>query len=123
VQSAKGDYESIKRIDSVSVDAVQLSYSAEFPGVDGQVNRTRTRRLVRRVDLDSARVYHQGFKNSDDLEYPGSTALGVRQALVRQYGVSAARLTTAGFGATRPKGSNTTLAGRARNRRVELTRL
>ena len=36
--------------------------------------------------------------------------------------VAADRLTTVGYGASRPKESNDTLAGRARNRRVELVR-
>ncbi|MEO8193804.1 MAG: OmpA family protein [Gemmatimonadales bacterium] len=47
-------------------------------------------------------------------------AAAVRDALVTRYGVGGDRLTTAGFGASRPKETNTTLEGRARNRRVEL---
>lgn len=46
----------------------------------------------------------------------------VKKALVERYRVRPDRLTTAGFGATRPKESNDTLEGRARNRRVELVR-
>jgi len=46
----------------------------------------------------------------------------VKGALVKGYGIAATRLTTQGFGATRPKESNATLEGRARNRRVELVR-
>jgi outer membrane protein OmpA-like peptidoglycan-associated protein len=46
----------------------------------------------------------------------------VKRALVERYGVAANRLTTAGFGVSHPKESNETLAGRARNRRVELLR-
>ena len=49
-------------------------------------------------------------------------AAAVKDALVSRYGIAAERLTTAGFGATRPVDSNATLAGRARNRRVELQR-
>jgi outer membrane protein OmpA-like peptidoglycan-associated protein len=45
----------------------------------------------------------------------------VKDALVK-HGIDAARMTTQGFGATRPKESNATLQGRARNRRVELVR-
>ncbi len=48
-------------------------------------------------------------------------AASVKAALVER-GVSAARLETAGYGASRPRETNATLAGRARNRRVELTR-
>jgi OOP family OmpA-OmpF porin len=50
-------------------------------------------------------------------------AVAVKQALVTRYGIVAARLTTQGFGETRPRAPNDTLAGRARNRRVELVRL
>ena len=46
----------------------------------------------------------------------------VKLALVTRYHIAADRLTPKGFGATRPKESNDTLAGRARNRRVELVR-
>jgi outer membrane protein OmpA-like peptidoglycan-associated protein len=48
-------------------------------------------------------------------------AEAVKDALVK-HGIDAARMTAQGFGATRPKESNATLQGRARNRRVELVR-
>ncbi len=47
-------------------------------------------------------------------------AAAVREALVSQFSVPPARLVTKGFGLTRPLESNDTVAGRARNRRVEL---
>ena len=50
-------------------------------------------------------------------------AAAVKQALVERYLISADRLTTVGYGLTRPKEPNGTLEGRARNRRVELVRL
>jgi outer membrane protein OmpA-like peptidoglycan-associated protein len=50
-------------------------------------------------------------------------AAAVKQALVSRKSVAAARLATAGFGEARPKDTNETLEGRARNRRVELVRL
>ena len=59
---------------------------------------------------------------------PGNAALSARRAeavrarLVTAYGVSATRLSARGLGQTRPRESNATLAGRARNRRVELAR-
>jgi outer membrane protein OmpA-like peptidoglycan-associated protein len=46
----------------------------------------------------------------------------VQRALVEQYHLPIGRMTTSGYGASRPVDSNDTLAGRARNRRVELTR-
>jgi outer membrane protein OmpA-like peptidoglycan-associated protein len=45
-----------------------------------------------------------------------------RQALVSDYGIDAKRLDTSGYGASRPKATNSTIEGRARNRRVELVR-
>jgi outer membrane protein OmpA-like peptidoglycan-associated protein len=50
-------------------------------------------------------------------------AAAVKNALVSAKGVSAARLTTAGLGESRPKDTNDTVEGRARNRRVELVRI
>lgn len=57
-----------------------------------------------------------------NLELSSQRAASVRAALVSRLGVPAARLTAAGFGATRPRESNATIEGRARNRRVELAR-
>ncbi len=48
-------------------------------------------------------------------------AAAVRTALI-QLGISDERLVSSGFGASAPRDTNATLAGRARNRRVELTR-
>ena len=57
-----------------------------------------------------------------NLELSQRRAEAVKLALVSRYHIAAGRLTPQGFGATRPKESNDTLAGRARNRRVELVR-
>ncbi len=49
-------------------------------------------------------------------------AEAVKAVLVSQFGVDAARLTTAGLGATKPIDSNDTPDGRAQNRRVEFVK-
>jgi outer membrane protein OmpA-like peptidoglycan-associated protein len=49
-------------------------------------------------------------------------AEAVKSALVSQFGIDAARLTTAGLGATKPVASNNTPQGKAENRRVEFVR-
>ncbi|MCY7319187.1 MAG: OmpA family protein [Ramlibacter sp.] len=49
-------------------------------------------------------------------------AAAVRDALIAQFKVPAARLAATGFGLTRPVASNGSLVGRAANRRVELSR-
>jgi len=49
-------------------------------------------------------------------------AEAVTQALVGQYGVATDRMSSAGFGASKPKATNDTPEGRALNRRVEVCR-
>jgi outer membrane protein OmpA-like peptidoglycan-associated protein len=49
-------------------------------------------------------------------------AQAVRAALVSQFHIDGSRLSATGFGATRPRESNATIEGRARNRRVEAVR-
>jgi outer membrane protein OmpA-like peptidoglycan-associated protein len=58
-----------------------------------------------------------------NLDLSRRRAAAVKDALVKRHAVAAARLTTGGFGESRPKDTNDTLEGRARNRRVELVRL
>jgi outer membrane protein OmpA-like peptidoglycan-associated protein len=56
-----------------------------------------------------------------NLELSRRRAESVREALGK-LGVSLSRLEATGYGAAVPKETNTTIEGRARNRRVELTR-
>ena len=49
-------------------------------------------------------------------------AVAVKQYIVTNFGVAADRLTTAGFGDTKPVSDNSTEIGRAQNRRVELVK-
>jgi outer membrane protein OmpA-like peptidoglycan-associated protein len=57
-----------------------------------------------------------------NLDLSQRRAAAVKTALTAAYAVAPQRLTTAGFGESRPKDRNDTLEGRARNRRVELVR-
>jgi outer membrane protein OmpA-like peptidoglycan-associated protein len=57
-----------------------------------------------------------------NLDLSKRRAAAVKQALVTRYRVDAVRLATNGYGASRPKATNATLAGRAQNRRVELVK-
>lgn len=57
-----------------------------------------------------------------NLKLSQERAAAVRAHLVQKLGVAAARLTSAGFGDTRPVADNGSEAGRAANRRVELVR-
>jgi OOP family OmpA-OmpF porin len=49
-------------------------------------------------------------------------AASVRQFLIDTYKIDAARLKSAGFGASKPAASNDTPEGRQTNRRVELVK-
>ncbi|MEO8162113.1 MAG: OmpA family protein, partial [Arenimonas sp.] len=57
-----------------------------------------------------------------NLDLSQRRAAAVREALIAQFKVPAARLAANGFGASKPVASNTSLDGRAANRRVELAR-
>jgi OmpA-OmpF porin, OOP family len=50
-------------------------------------------------------------------------AAAVRQALIDQYAIDAARLVSKGLGASKPAAPNTTPEGRQQNRRVELVKM
>jgi outer membrane protein OmpA-like peptidoglycan-associated protein len=58
-----------------------------------------------------------------NLQLSQKRAAAVKTALVSKKGIAGARLTTGGFGESRPKDTNDTLEGRAQNRRVELVRI
>ena len=57
-----------------------------------------------------------------NLDLSKRRAAAVKRALVDRYNIAPDRLITDGYGALRPVDTNETLEGRARNRRVELTR-
>jgi len=59
---------------------------------------------------------------ASNLDLSNRRAAAVKTELTSRFGVPAARLATKGYGLTRPVETNATIEGRARNRRVELTR-
>ena len=67
---------------------------------------------------------HTDNIGSDDsnLDLSKRRAAAVKASLVANHHIAPSRLETDGFGASRPVDTNATLAGRARNRRVELVR-
>lgn len=77
------------------------------------------RKLDDRPFVIEGHTDHIGGDRYND-ELSSRRADAVKAALVQDYGISGVRLSTAGFGERRPIESNDTLAGRARNRRVEL---
>lgn len=74
-------------------------------------------------DTDGDGVYDDSSgSDSHNLSLSKACAGSVRDYLVSR-GVDASRLVARGYGETRPVADNATAAGRARNRRVELTRI
>lgn len=60
--------------------------------------------------------------DTSNMDLSKRRAASVKDHLVKEHGIDAARLTTEGFGESRPVAPNDTEAGRAQNRRVELAR-
>jgi outer membrane protein OmpA-like peptidoglycan-associated protein len=61
--------------------------------------------------------------DADNLDLSRRRAAAVKDALVSRHRLAAARFATGGHGESRPRDTNDTLEGRARNRRVELVRM
>ena len=60
--------------------------------------------------------------DKSNLDLSQRRASSVKSALVQRYGIASDRLSTGGYGASQPHEKNDTPEGRARNRRVVLTR-
>jgi OmpA-OmpF porin, OOP family len=59
---------------------------------------------------------------ASNLALSDARAAAVKTALVTDFGVDGSRITTKGFGDTKPSVPNTTAAGRSQNRRVEVVK-
>lgn len=80
---------------------------------------------IERYDGDVSVEGHSDSRSIDTEEYPSNWALSSARAIaivqaLEDAGVSTGRLRAVGLAATRPLADNDTLAGRARNRRVEV---
>jgi len=117
-------------------DELKKSCRAELPGIYFAFNSALldpssdpaldavSKLLAKHADWTFAIEGHTDNIGGDAANRTLSTqrAESVRAALVSRFHVAPARLSAAGFGATRPREPNTTIEGRARNRRVELVR-
>ena len=130
----------IVRIDFPGHEALETRLRAacrvEVPGIYFDFNKATLNPLSRTALSEIAGVLgrhpdwhvtiegHTDNVGSDAYNQDLSTrrAAAVKEALIRDHGMAAARMTTAGFGESRPRETNDTIAGRARNRRVELVR-
>ncbi len=60
--------------------------------------------------------------SASNLSLSDARAAAVKATLVSDFGLDAARITTKGFGDTKPSAPNATAVGRAQNRRVEIVK-
>ena len=80
-----GDYESIKTVQAVTADSVQLVYSADVPDASGgKPRKVSTRRIVKRDDLRSAHEYMQIFNPAAPDTFAGTTAIGASAAVLNE---------------------------------------
>ena len=122
--------------DAAVEDELQKLCRAEIPGIYFAFNSAvldpasepalseMSRLLAKHADWTFAIEGHTDNVGGDASNQTLSTqrAEAVRSALVSRFHVAPARLRAEGFGAKRPREPNTTIEGRARNRRVELVR-
>ncbi len=90
VSQPEGDYESIKRVESVTADRVRIKYSAEvmvkdeFSDEPPQLVHYNLYRSLRPADLASSTVYDQQFYDPMPEVIPGTTAVGASTAVLQQ---------------------------------------
>jgi outer membrane protein OmpA-like peptidoglycan-associated protein len=110
-----------KRVDIYGIyfDFASDRLRAESEPVLKEIAETLARHPEWTLSIDGHTDGVGGERANQQLSARRSSA--VRDALVA-LGIGGARLTTQGFGASRPKDTNDTREGRARNRRVELVR-
>ena len=88
IQQREGDYESIKRVESVTPDRVRIKYSSETWVRDeesdrpGKLVRTTVYRTVPTKDLVNAKLYEQEFSVLLPEIIPGTTAIGTSTAIL-----------------------------------------
>jgi outer membrane protein OmpA-like peptidoglycan-associated protein len=79
-----GDYESIKRVESVGTDHdVTIRIASDVPaGGPAKVNHVNVSRHILAADLRNARTIRYGFADGDQPEFPGTTAIGMSAAVI-----------------------------------------
>ncbi|MEP6780938.1 MAG: hypothetical protein ABJC26_13670, partial [Gemmatimonadaceae bacterium] len=79
-----GDYESIKRVESVGADHdMTIEIAGDVPSLGtGKLEHVLVSRHVLATDLKNARTIRYGFANGDQGEFPGTTAIGTSAAVI-----------------------------------------
>jgi outer membrane protein OmpA-like peptidoglycan-associated protein len=118
--------ESLARTGRADIYSIYFAFNSDQIREESEPTLQEIAEVLRRhPDWKLAIEGHTDNIDSDayNLQLSQRRAAAVKNALVSGRGVAATRLATSGFGESRPKDTNDTLEGRARNRRVELVRL
>lgn len=107
-------------LEGITFDTGKAVIRAESKAVLDQIGALLARDAALRLEIQG-HTDNVGAPTAN-LTLSQQRAEAVKKYLVDTHGVAAARLTTSGFGDTRPVADNSTDAGRAKNRRVELHR-
>lgn len=84
VAEPDGDYESRKQLESLGAAGWRLLYVADIKDADGQPTTMNSERLVHPEDLLNARAYRNYFESDVEEDYPGTTALGASELVLRE---------------------------------------
>jgi outer membrane protein OmpA-like peptidoglycan-associated protein len=118
--------ESLSKTGRAEVYSIYFSFNSDEIREESEPTLQEIAEVLRRhPDWKLAIEGHTDNIASDayNLQLSQKRAAAVKNALVAKKGIANARLTPGGFGESRPKDTNATLEGRARNRRVELVRI
>ena len=91
-------------------------------GLRREADRGYRDHVAEQSDMDHRhpRPHRLAWRPDYNLALSARRAEAVKQAIIRNHGIAAGRITTSGAGMNEPKAPNDTLQGRAQNRRVEL---
>lgn len=78
VADKRGDFETLKQVESLDDETVMLTYRADVPGG----HAIEALRPVLREDLASADTYRNFFSSNDYAAFPGTTSLGPSKAVM-----------------------------------------
>lgn len=117
------EYGCVVKDQTITLENIQFEFNSAklTPGAEAALNRV-VRSLRDQPNTQVEVAGHTDSQGNDgyNLRLSGQRAESVRRYLI-QNGIDAGRITARGYGETQPIASNATDAGRAQNRRVELT--
>jgi outer membrane protein OmpA-like peptidoglycan-associated protein len=82
VSQPEGDYESIKRVESIASGDITLRYSTERK-LGGTLRKIKVQRVTPVADLRTATIYLHHFDPRTSVRIPGATAIGTSTAVLR----------------------------------------